>query len=96
LGLVSVLWLQGCVLYFDQIFNSGIEPSIGGVFILFLSFVLMASLWLSIKPLIKTQNELKELKVAHYKFKRNFTLFDAVYQKSPYWYTVSKQKVKLF
>jgi len=82
LGLVSVLWLQGSVLYFDQLFISGIEPSLFGVFILFSSFVFMASLWLSIKPLIKTQNELKELKVAYYKFKRNFTLFDAVYQKS--------------
>lgn len=82
LGLVSVIWLQGSVLYFDQLFISGIEPSLFGVFILFSSFVFMASLWLSIKPLIKTQNELKELKVAYYKFKRNFTLFDAVYQKS--------------
>ena len=84
LSIVVVLWLQGASLFFNQPLNLNIKPDITGSFILFSSFLFITSLWLFIKPLLKKQQELEKLEIEHYKFKRNFELFDAVYSKGNY------------
>jgi len=81
LGVVAVLWLQCCTLFFNQTFISSIKPDSKSSFILFFSFLITASLWLFIKPLLKKQQELEKSEIEHYKFKRNFKLFNAVYSK---------------
>ena len=81
LGIVTVLWLQCCILFFDQTFVSSIKPDIKSSFILFFSFLITTSLWLFLKPLLKKQQELEKLEIDHYKFKRNFDLFNAVFGK---------------
>jgi len=82
LGVVAILWLQCCTLFFDQTFISSIRIDFMSFFILFFSFLLTTSLWLFIKPLLKKQQELEKLEIEHYKFKRNFDLFNAVYSES--------------
>jgi len=79
LGIVSVLWLQCCTLFFDQTLVSSIRPDIKSSFILFFSFLIVTTLWLFIKPLLQKQQELEKLTITHYKFKRNFDLFNAAY-----------------
>ena len=82
LGIVAVLWAQCGTLFFDQAFLSNIELDIKSSFILFFSFLLTTSLWLFLKPLFKKKQELEKLEIDHYKFKRNFDLFNAVYSKN--------------
>jgi len=82
LGIVAVLWAQCGTLFFDQTFLSSIELDKKSSFILFFSFLLTTSLWLFLKPLLKKQQELEKLEIDHYKFKRNFDLFNAVYSKN--------------
>ncbi len=81
LGVVVVLWLQCCTLFFNQTLISSIKLDNKSSFILFFSFLITASIWLFIKPLLKKQQELEKLEIEHYKFKRNFELFNAVYSK---------------
>lgn len=81
LGIVAVLWLQCCTLFiFDTNFTSIKFDSVS-IFILFFSFLLTTSLWLFIKPLLIKQQELEKLEIEHYKFKRNFDLFNAIFSK---------------
>jgi len=84
LGIVTVLWLQCCTLFFNQTFISSIKIDYMSLFILFFSFLLIASLWLFIKPLLNKQQELEKLKIEHYKFKRNFDLFNALYKNNKF------------
>lgn len=82
LGIVAILWLQCCTLFFNQTSILSIKLDIKSSFILFFSFLITTTLWLFIKPLLKKQQELEKLEIEHYKFKRNFDLFNAVYGKN--------------
>ena len=82
LGIVAVLWLQGLCLLLNKPFLTNPKFDIGSGFILFFSFLLITSLWSFIKPLLKKQQDLEKLEIEHFKFKRNFDLFNAVYSKS--------------
>ncbi len=82
LGIVAVLWLQCCTLFLTKTSFISIKLDFNSSFILFFSFLLTTTLWLFIKPLLKKQQELEKLEIEHYKFKRNFELFNAVYSKS--------------
>ncbi len=82
LGIVAVLWLQCCTLFFNQTSILSMKLDIKSSFILFFSFLITTSLWLFIKPLLKKQQELEKLEIEHYKFKRNFELFNAIYSKN--------------
>ena len=83
LTIVTVLWLQISTIFLTKIPITSLKLDLTSSFILFFSFMLVVSLWVFIKPLLKNQIEFNKLRVDHYKFKRNYTLFDAVYQKSP-------------
>ncbi|MCF6348125.1 MAG: thioredoxin domain-containing protein [Flavobacteriaceae bacterium] len=82
LGIVAVLWLQCCTLFLAKTSFISIKLDFNSSFILFFSFLITATLWLFIKPLLKKQQELEKLEIEHYKFKRNFELFNAVYSKN--------------
>ncbi len=81
LSIVGVLWLQALI----PIINNTYSTS----FIItdFVVFGLIAvTTWLSwnyIKPLFTDLNQLKKEKIENVKFKRNYTLFESLLQKSP-------------
>ena len=81
LGIVTVLWLQSCATFIFNGSLTNIKFSFTDSFILFFSFLVVASLWMFIKPLLKKKQELGKLEIEHHKFKRNFDLFNAVYSK---------------
>jgi uncharacterized membrane protein len=88
LSIVVVLWLQiSTIPLINNPFTS-ITFKLSSIFILFFSFLLVFSFWFFVKPLLKKQNELGKLRVEYYKFKRNFTLFDAVYSKASLYDTI--------
>lgn len=84
LSIVAVLWLQAGTLFLSHFSLTSIQPDALSSFLLFFSFLLVTSLWLFIKPLLKKQQDLEKLEIEHYKFKRNFELFNAVYSKGEF------------
>lgn len=80
---VAVLWLQVIAIFVIKNPLQNINIDITSSFIFIFSFLLVTSSWLFVKPLLKKQIELNKLKIDFYKFKRNFTLFNAVYSKGP-------------
>ncbi len=81
LGIVAVLWLQCCTLLFNETVIPSMKLDYTSSFVLFFSFSFTTSLWVFIKPLLKKQEQLEQLEIEHYKFKRNFDLFNSVYSK---------------
>lgn len=83
LGITSVLWFQ--LLSVFVLTDASINLyNFDSIFILLFSFLATTSIWLFIKPLLEKQQELIKLKVEHYKFKKNFDLFYALYGKSDF------------
>lgn len=83
LGITLVLWLQ----LLGSLFlgNSFISPyNLNSTSILLLCLLTTSSLWMFIKPLLEKQQELEKLKIEHYKFKRNFDVFYALYSKDEF------------
>lgn len=74
LGIVAVLWLQfGSLLisggnFKNTSLNSGADVAL-------FSFLLAASIWMFVRPLLNEGQVLQKLKIEHYKFKRNFDVF---------------------
>ncbi|GAA3638678.1 vitamin K epoxide reductase family protein [Flavivirga jejuensis] len=81
LGIVTVLWLQCGVLFFENGFLQSSEFSPLGSFTLLFCFMITASLWIYIKPLIKKTQAFEQLKIEHYKLKKNFQIFSSIYDK---------------
>lgn len=77
LGIVAILWLQFIAI---AVFNdfSFSNFSLNEFSIVFFSFVLISAVWSTIKPLLEAKKSLQETTIEHYKFKRNFKLFDTL------------------
>ena len=79
LGIVGVLWLQCVSLFIDSNSLASIEFDFRGSFILFFGFLITTSIWLFAKALLIKQQRLRKLELSHYKFKRNFDVFNVLY-----------------
>lgn len=81
LSIVGILWLQALIpLITDTYINDFIVTD----FVIFGMIILATWLfWAYIKPLYSSINQLKKEKIENVKFKRNFTLFETLLQKSP-------------
>lgn len=81
LGIVAVLWSQfGSLLMSDAPFKD-ISLNFNNSAIALFSFLLAASIWIFIRPLLNEQQAFQKLKIEYYKFKRNFDLFLSVLDK---------------
>ncbi|MEO0526645.1 MAG: vitamin K epoxide reductase family protein [Bacteroidota bacterium] len=78
LGIVGVLWLQFFSLSAVGFSVIGLALDTINLFILFLSILVITSVWFLLRPLLKERKELKELQISHHKFIRNFDLFNAM------------------
>ena len=81
LAIVATLWFQGASLLLESSLFSAIGFSISTIAVLVTGLVTSAAIWLLLRPLLEAQKSLKELTMTHYKFKRNFELFQSALQK---------------
>ncbi|WP_028888511.1 vitamin K epoxide reductase family protein [Tenacibaculum ovolyticum] len=80
-SIVGVLWLQALI---PIITNTYVTNFIITDVVIFSLVVLVTWLsWHYLKPLFTNLNQLKKEKIEYVKFKRNYTLFDSLLQKSP-------------
>jgi len=82
MSVVAILWVQ--TLFFVLNFNLIVKFSfsIQSVLLTALSFILASTIWSVLLPQLKTLQELKDIKVDYYKFKRNFNLFNTLLEQS--------------
>ncbi len=82
LSIVAVLWLQAVLPILTASINVN---TLTTTTILISALVIIGTwvIWSYIKPLFSELNELKNERIAYIKFKRNFTLFKTLLQKSP-------------
>ena len=79
--IIAVLWLQ-CLMVF--LFKSTINYSnveLSTSLIISITILACTTIWLFSRHLLNKGQELSKIQIDHYKFKRNFDLFNAVYQK---------------
>ncbi len=81
LGIITVLWFQFGSLLMSGINFKDISLSFGNTAVALFSFLLAASIWIFIRPLLNGEQALQKLKIEHYKFKRSFDLFLSVLNK---------------
>ncbi|TDQ23955.1 vitamin K epoxide reductase family protein [Tenacibaculum caenipelagi] len=81
LSIVGVLWIQASVPILTKTY---IDIFVSNDFVIF-GLVTFSSwiAWNYIKPLVTNVHELRKEKIENVKFKRNYTLFDNLLQKSP-------------
>jgi len=82
LGIAGVLLLQTASLAFANLSIESIAINLKEVLLLLTSFIAIVGSWSFLKPLLKKQQTLKTLEVEHYKFKRNFSLFNALHKEN--------------
>jgi len=79
LGIVGILWLQVIPLFIAPETLTSLVFTTEEILMTTLTFFVVASVWSFVKTLLKKKETLAELEVEHYKFKRNFSLFHALY-----------------
>jgi len=82
LGVVVTLWFQAIIALTHISANKHFAFHPLSILLLLFSFLIMALLWSYILPLLKHKIELRSLKIDHYRFKRNYTIFDTLLSKS--------------
>ncbi len=83
LGIVAILWLQFSSFFISVSTVEAIIWSLTDITAVLLGFLLAASSWLLLRRLFIVEQAAKNLKIEHYRFKRNFDLFKAVVDKKP-------------
>ncbi len=84
LGIVLVLWFQaGAFLGNNSLATLSIDGS--AVLILLFSGLSLAALWYLLKSFLKRKIHLDQIEVEHLKFKRNFSIFYALYRQENAW-----------
>ena len=82
LGIVSVLLLQIVALVSFDFSLIGMNVGWNSVSVLLLSLLVTIGIWNFLKPLLEKQKTLDTLEVEHFKFKRNFSLFNALFKEN--------------
>jgi uncharacterized membrane protein len=83
LSIVFTLWLQAGSLLLSDFEISNLSISLNSLALVSFSFLLVISIWQFVLPKLKKEQELNKLKIEHYKFKRNYSIFDALISRSP-------------
>lgn len=83
LSIATVLVVQSIIMLFGVGNASAFNINITAIPLLLFSFFSVFIAWMWLKPILEQNKKLKTLEIEHYKFKRNFTFFNSVYQLSP-------------
>jgi uncharacterized membrane protein len=79
LSIVALLWIQGSVFFIQ---SPEIVFSLEPILVILFGFVLGYSIWSFTKPKFTQLFDLKKVKIDHFKFKRNFNLFNTLLSSS--------------
>ena len=82
LGVGAVLILQFCSLWLNDFSLLPFTLDFRNVAFFGTSLIGSAALWSLLKPILKRNEFLEKLEVEHYRFKRDFTLFNALYSEN--------------
>jgi len=82
LSVVFILWLQAFSLLFIEFNDTFLAFSLRSLLLTAFNFLIVFALWQFISPKLKKEQELKALKIEHFKFKRNYNIFKSIIQKS--------------
>lgn len=82
LTVVSVLWLQAIALIFSDFSFNEVPLNLNAITITALCFLVSFAVWQFISPILKKEQELNMLKIEHFKFKRNYSIFKSLIEKS--------------
>ena len=82
LSISLVLILQIALLPLTKTSLSSLDFDLKSLGLFVLSLTLAITIWSFIKPLLVKKQELSILQIEHFKFKRNFSLFNALYNQS--------------
>jgi len=83
LSVVSVLWLQAASLLLLTLNRTVFSISMESLILTAFSFFAAFALWQFISPRLKKEQELRALKIDHFKFKRNYNLFKSLISRTP-------------
>lgn len=78
IGVVCVLLLQFAAFIIGGTSVSSIFFELNNALVFTAGFILVIPGWTFLKPLLKKKTNLEKLEVEHYKFKRNFSIFQAL------------------
>lgn len=78
LSVVSILWLQAASLYFIYINATDFSLNLRSVLLTAFCFLATFALWQFISPRLKKEQELKALKIDHFKFKRSYNIYKSL------------------
>ena len=80
LGIAGTLLLQAATLPFGNFSLSALYFDLQSCLLTGFSFLFVAGIWSLLKPLLEKKIQLEKIQIDHYKFKRNYTLFKALFQ----------------
>lgn len=78
LSVVSILWLQASSLFLLDIDRTALSISLESLTLTAFSFFAVFALWQFISPRLKKEQELRALKIEHFKFKKNYNIFKSL------------------
>ncbi|HAN18621.1 MAG: hypothetical protein A2X13_13665 [Bacteroidetes bacterium GWC2_33_15] len=78
LSVVLILWLQATSLFIVDIDITSLSFTYNSLLLVAFSFLLTTVFWQFVLPKMKKEKELSILKIEHYKFKRNYSIFNAL------------------
>ncbi|MCD8399743.1 thioredoxin domain-containing protein [Tenacibaculum finnmarkense] len=81
LSIVGLLWLQSLIPAISNTYS--VDFTIANLVVFGLVSLATWLFWSYVKPLFTDIHQLKKEKIEHVKFKRNYTLFESLLQKSP-------------
>jgi len=81
LGICGVLFFQFAFLFTSNTWNQAVFFDPSAILILGIGLLTSIGIWSFLKPLFTKKNQLAALEITHSKFKRNFTMFHAMYDK---------------
>ncbi|MEW7290536.1 vitamin K epoxide reductase family protein [Aquimarina sp. 2304DJ70-9] len=82
LCVVALLWLQVVPIYVYGFDIKNVSYDLSALLLLLFSFSFVSVLWSYVLPLLKKEIALKNLKIEHHKFKRNYSVFNILLSKS--------------
>ncbi len=82
LCIVALLWLQVIPIYLYDFSMKNVSFDLSALLLLLFNFSFASIVWSYVSPLLKKEIELKDLKIEHYKFKRNYSVFNTLLSKS--------------
>jgi uncharacterized membrane protein len=82
ISIVAILWAQTVIVAFNFEPITSLSWSLNSILLIVLGFLSVLTIWNIIAPQLTDLQKLKQIKIDHFKFKRNFNLFHTLLETS--------------